>query len=95
MMDRYIIHQTPEWDINLTIGTTTGRTNHVVTYVGMLSTVPGADAMTVSEIADELFFIFNEDRPADFRGRSLSIGDIVVIRNVTMQLTSRNGWVVI
>lgn len=95
MMDRYQIYQTPEWDTNLAIGITTGRTNHVVTYVGMLSTVTGSDMMTTSEIADELFFVLNEERPADFAGRSLSIGDIVVIRNVSLQLTRRNGWVVI
>lgn len=95
MMDRFIIHQTPEMDINLMIGTVSGRTNHVVTYVGLLSTIPGTDAMTANEIADELFYVFNEEHPADFAGRSLSIGDIVVIRNVTMQLTRTNGWVVI
>src|SRR5215472_4269400 len=47
-----------------------------VAYIGTL--LP--DDLDSVSACDELFRIFNADRPADYRGRSMSVGDVVVLR---------------
>lgn len=43
------------------------------------SSIEAEDNSHVEDICEELFYIFNEERPSDFFGHSLSVSDIVEI----------------
>ena len=51
------------------------RTNYKMVYTGALT-----ERMNTSDHLNRLFFRFNHDKPDDFRGHSLSVSDIVAIK---------------
>ena len=50
---------------------------------------------TVEHFLDDLFTIFNIHRPADFKGHSMSVGDIVVLEDGSQYYCDSFGWKVI
>ena len=47
---------------------------------------------TISEVLDDLFYIFNHNHPEGFQGHSLSVSDVVVLEGVKYYCDSC-GWV--
>jgi hypothetical protein len=47
---------------------------------------------SVISLLEDLFCMFNENRPSDFTGRSMSLSDIVVIDGKKQFYCDRIGW---
>ena len=60
-----------------TIDQSVGLENYDLVYCGSLS---GTDMCDQSDILDSLYAKFNLDRPEDFHGHSLSVSDVIVLK---------------
>ena len=55
-------------------------------YTGYL---PGNDP---AEILEKLYYIFNCNHPSDYRGRSLSVSDLVALEDTGTYFCDSFGW---
>lgn len=51
--------------------------------------IEGTDPM---EILERIYFIFNTKHPSDYRGRSLSVSDLVALDNTGTYFCDSFGW---
>ncbi len=73
-------------------GLTVEHGNYAAVYTGNLYNTEGK---AVPELLNNLFYRFNMERPEDFHGHSLSVGDIVALKVdgvVTAHYVDRFGW---
>ena len=56
-------------------GLTVGKDNYELVYTGEL---PKDEA--VQDVLDDIYITFNENRPEDFRGHSLSVSDVIALK---------------
>lgn len=54
------------------------RENYEVTYEGIIS-----KQGTHTDILEHLFMVFNMNRPKDFHGHSMSVSDVVILKDAT------------
>ena len=66
--------------------------DYEVVYEGELDYEAYAASVSRPDVLDHLFYIFNMERPEDFKGHSLSVSDIVEIDGVNYYCDAM-GWV--
>ena len=90
---KYTIYQLPVEHNNCFMNYNFATKHGGVDFPAYVSKYTGQVAgQTAGDVLEKLYIMFNVNHPADYKGRSLSVSDLIILEDVGIFFCDSFGW---